>query len=631
MDLPSEPHLKPFYSVNIHERRAAAHVARALPLTVVLITLLAAALGVWRYPLMLLVICAVFNVSMWLFICSVALFGIWGSIGAEGAVAVADKQKDSECEALAKATGSPETRTYDNQQDTVRHAIVLPNYKEDEDMLEETLSSLTEAWGSADFLVVLAMEEREKEASGKAARLLEKFKGHFARITDCYHTSCLMENHMDGSWDYEVPGKASNLKYAVAKTFEFCKSNPDTFNPDNVILTVADADCLFHPAYFTTVAGDYYEKRAKGKQHRWTMWQAPQLPFRNYYLSPIPARVWGYISSVYEFGGVSSLACGGHHMVFSAYSLHLKLGVDGDLWDGDVIAEDHHAYIKAFLYAAWSSALEAKTNEGQGCRPSLQVCPVMLPVKSTSVVSAEGYWQSWVARWHQACRHTQGVAELSYACLAVWDLLCNLPLHMYTTELAYGLVRVVFRPFITHIVPICQASSLGILTLWWIFHHRTVPHCPDRIWLASSDGQVLLCGLAGAWALFWPVAIPMALMAVSNFLFIKVAFLQPAMPGPDPTSKKECWSRWHKEHGGIVEMFGSRSIAACCLIILDIVLFMGPVMVVYGLFAELLGCWNVMLRGNRYEYITAAKATKEAPDYGSIDSNEKPIDAAAAA
>lgn len=32
---------------------------------------------------------------------------------------------------------------------------------------------------------------------------------------------------------------------------------------------------------------------------------------------------------------------------------------------------------------------------------------------------------------------------------------------------------------------------------------RSVPQCPDRIWMASSDGETLLCGLAGAWALTW--------------------------------------------------------------------------------------------------------------------------------
>lgn len=56
------------------------------------------------------------------------------------------------------------------------------------------------------------------------------------------------------------------------------------------------------------------------------------------------------------------IACGsqgGHHMVFSAYSVHMQLAMDAQLWDGDVIAEDHHAYLKGFFYSARQSALEA--------------------------------------------------------------------------------------------------------------------------------------------------------------------------------------------------------------------------------------------------------------------------------
>lgn len=488
-------------------------------------------------------------------------------------------------------------------------------------MLAETCASIREAKGSKDFWVVLAMEESEgAEAHAKAERLKEKFGDSFAKMLATFHPTNLEEKHLDGSSDLEVPGKASNLKWAVKEAHKTAIA--ENLDMEMVVLTVADADCLFHPGYYVKLEDDFHMMRgAPGEQHKWTMWQAPQLPYRNYYPSPVPARAWGYISSLYEFGGVCSINAGGHHMVFSAYSVPMQLAVDAQLWDGDVIAEDHHAYLKCFLYSARASAMEAvaKMQAGEptpGCRPKLRVRPVMLPVKSTSVVSPDGYWDSWVARWHQATRHCQGVAELSYSALATYDLLCTLPLSVYNLHFLSHLFKVVFRPFLIHILPVGQSIALGVLTLYWLLHQRSVPMCPDRIWMASSDGETLLCGLAGAWVLTWPVVIPFTLLALCNYRFISVTFTEPAthlLTGKKPASI------WHGSDGDVPETCASRALTVVLLIILDCAVFIGPVMVVYGLCAEVLGCWNVMLKGNRFKYVTAAKLTSASgQDYGTM-------------
>jgi len=88
-------------------------------------------------------------------------------------------------------------------------------------------------------------------------------------------------------------------------------------------------------------------------------------------------------------------------MVFSGYSMPLQLAASAQSWDGDVIAEDHHAYIKTFFYSLHASALVAASDTdagfwGSGCQPKLQVRPIFLPVKSLPVISSEGYWQNYV-------------------------------------------------------------------------------------------------------------------------------------------------------------------------------------------------------------------------------------------
>jgi len=605
--------LHPFHNANIHERRFAARLVRAVPIGLIVLTSVLVAVGVFKNTTLLLSICAVLNLAQWLFVSSSAMFGILGS----------HRVKETAIAAEAEAILAERSSNSENVVQ-VQHVIVFPNYEEDEAMIADTLRCIQEARGSKDFVVVLGMEEREGESGKTKAENLEKrFETSFRKMFSTYHPKGKHEVHLDGSEDEEVPGKASNLKWAVNRAHERCREELN-LDMENSILTVADADCLFHPLYFAHLTAEFRVMRdAPGEQHRWTMWQAPQLPYRNYYISPAPSRVWGYISSIYEFGGVSSLISGGHHMVFSAYSVHLQLAVDAQLWDGDIIAEDHHAYIKGFFYSVHCSAVQAmqaaKGDGGiaalRGCRPALRVRPVMLPVKSTSVVSAEGYWPTWVARWDQAKRHCQGVSELSYSLLAIWDMLCTLPLSVYNLQFMMQLSKVVLKLFLMHTVSVCQAIALGVLTLYWVLHHRSVPYCPDRIWMASSDGDTLLCGLAGAWALTWPVMIPFALVAIANYRFIRCSFSEPKEESKGSTSL------WHQQDGEIPPTYGSKALTLIGLIIFDCLVLLGPVMVPYGLFAQLVGCWNVLLRGNHFKYVTAAKMLSSGgPDYGTMPS-----------
>ncbi|CAE7450722.1 RMV1 [Symbiodinium necroappetens] len=207
-------------------------------------------------------------------------------------------------------------------------------------MLSQTLTSLAQAHGAHSFHVVLAMEAREGPAGlEKAAQLSRGFSKYFSTLRSTSHPSNLREEHADGSWDPEVPGKASNVKWAVREAHrELLKESVD---PASVILTVADADVVFHPRYFSHLTRDFGAVREHGGGwHEWTIWQAPQLPFRNYYASPACSRVWAYVASIWECGGVAGLSFGSEHFAFSTYSLPLLLAVEAEAHEGDVIAED---------------------------------------------------------------------------------------------------------------------------------------------------------------------------------------------------------------------------------------------------------------------------------------------------
>lgn len=608
----------PFYKANIHEHRIAAYLARALPLITFVTTVGLILLGLFRHTVLLLFITASLNVAMWLWIVSTACAGIWGSFAVQSMLQSVEDDVNHQS-STEGSSSSPES------QDEVQHIIVIPNYKEDEAMLDETLQSLSEAKGSKRFVVVLAMEARESEARDKAERLKEKYSGSFAKVSATFHPSTLEEVHADGSRNAEVPGKASNCKFAVAQVCKDVSMDTDCVHESSV-LTVADADVFLHPYYFEYISKEFAMLRAAGDdQHKWSLWQSPQLPWRNFYECPVVSRAWGYVSAMWEFGGVSELSLGGHHMVFSAYSLPLQLAEAAQCWDGDIIAEDHHSYMKSFYYGAYMSKKEISAEKKSqitlwpSVHSPVRVLPVMLPAKSTSVNSSDGYWATWQERWSQATRHTQGVAEISYALLTTWDLLCTLSFSDLSFSFILKLIKVVMKPVMMHLTSTLQAIALAVLTLYWIFSGRSIPMCPKELSVLDPGyrGQYLLCGLAGAWVLTWPVVIPFFLLMLANYRFIEVAFLAPARKGSSR-------SLWHSSDGGVKAWCGSAKLATCATIVIDCAIFLAPIMAVYGVLAEILAYWNVCMRGNVFTYVTASKSLAGKSEYGSMDTAKEP-------
>eukprot|EP00747_Dinoflagellata_sp_TGD_P162026 gnl/TRDRNA2_/TRDRNA2_179172_c0_seq1.p1 gnl/TRDRNA2_/TRDRNA2_179172_c0~~gnl/TRDRNA2_/TRDRNA2_179172_c0_seq1.p1 ORF type:complete len:633 (-),score=86.58 gnl/TRDRNA2_/TRDRNA2_179172_c0_seq1:45-1943(-) len=620
----AEKGLYPFHRANIHERRWAAIAARSVPLLMFVCTVVLLLVGLFHVWL-LLWLCAVLNLTMWLWTVATAISGVHCSTHIMAALQETDKVLLDESQACSPANEAAKSKTdieSASASASTVHLIVFPNYKEDEETLSDTLESLSQAEGAKQFRVVLATEAREgAEGAKKAERLVERFSNSFAWLNISVHPEALVETHLDDSSDAEVPGKASNLKFAVSYGCDLCRKEGFS-DATGIVLTVADADCLFHPKYFEYVGAEYAAlRKAPGGQHDRTMWQAGQMPFRNYASSPLPSRSWGYIATLYEFAGVSALSRGGTHMVFSSYSMPLKLAMDAQPWDGDVIAEDHHCFLKCFYYSIYASAQRAlEDDQGEASPDLLQVRPVMLPVKSTSVVSSRGYWQTWIERWHQASRHSQGVAELSYAMLAAYDTLASLPWRLWNFRMIFSMLRLFTKIIFMHVLPVLQAVALATLTIFWLAKGRDVPQCPERIYVAWGDqkGDLLICGLAGAWCLVWPFAIPMFMFGLANYCIFVVCNLQPAEA---VASKKEAKkSLWHGSDGDLKPTCGSKRLTLFSVTAIDCMFLMAPTMVLYGFLPMLLAYIKVLIWGNMTSYVVASKAMSTTT-YGTM-SNE---------
>lgn len=377
-----------------------------------------------------------------------------------------------------------------------------------------------------------------------------------------------------------------------------------------VMLTVADADCLFHPHYFYCIEQEVHKLEMEGHgEHMWTAFQAPQLPFRNFNNIPVVSRIWAYVASMYEVGGCASLVFGGSHMLFSTYTLPLELAHNADPWDGDVVAEDHHCFLKCFFYSLYASLQDASD-----VNPLFSMRTVDLPVKATSVLSLEGYWESNVARWQQARRHAQGVSELSYALLAAWRWLRYCPWYMHTAGNFFQMCKVVSRIVTVHLLPVYQIVPVTILCVDWFTHKRQIPMCPDRVWLVDArKGENLLCGMAGAWALVWPIIIPYALVVVANFTYIYNVFMIPVKK-----SKLSLWHAAYSSDGHASEKDHWQKVALFVRVGLDCSIFTGPVMLVCGFMAEVLAMVKLVVSGNHIKYVSASKGLS----YGTMNTQD---------
>lgn len=286
-------------------------------------------------------------------------------------------------------------------------------------------------------------------------------------------------------------------------------------------------------------------------------------------------------------------------MFFSSYTLPLQLAMNAGLWSGDVVAEDHHIYLKCFFYSIRSQLMR-----GVGAHPLLNLVSVPLPIKSTAVISPDGYWRTCVDRFHQAKRHAQGISELEYAFLALGTLLCRVPLCAYSLEAVWRLVKTVGRLLCLHVLPVLQSVTFAIVSLWWLFNNQTIPGCPDRIWLSNFDNpNHILCGLAGAWALSWPILIPLAMLMVANLMAIWSWFVA-GRQAEEPNRPI-----WEREDGGVKPLCGSKFLTLLKLVLIDCGLLIMPVMAVYGMVPMCCAYVSTCVWGNRIEYVTASKAS----------------------
>ncbi|ORY70994.1 glycosyl transferase family group 2-domain-containing protein [Pseudomassariella vexata] len=266
----------------------------------------------------------------------------------------------------------------------ILHAIIIPNYKEDIDMLRETLEVLaSHPRAQTNYDVYLAMEQREPNVAFKAMSLISEFVTKFHFIVFTLHPSGIPG---------EAAGKGSNVAWAARKLSE----RYPTESRKDVLVTGIDADSHLSSDYFALVTSMHL---AHPETSSTTLYSAPIIFDRNAHSVPAIVRV---ADILWCAGGISGLYGGSTiSPPTSVYSLSLELVDRVGGWDCDMeaVGEDLHMYLKCFF--ALNGNLTTRT--------------ILSPVSQSNVTAGGGIIPDMLARYKQAQRHMWGALDSGFA------------------------------------------------------------------------------------------------------------------------------------------------------------------------------------------------------------------------
>jgi hypothetical protein len=265
--------------------------------------------------------------------------------------------------------------------DRIRHLVFLPTYKEEAGVIRDTLERIaTSSYPADKVMIVLAGEERDRERFERNVKELEpEFSKRFLRFFTTVHPKDLPD---------EIPGKGSNLNWSghqvLPKVLEMGLS------PDDVIVSSFDVDTIIHPQYFSCLSYLYLTVPDPTR----SSYQPVPLYNNNLWESPAAVRVAMFGTT---FWLMTELSRPERMMTFSSHSMSLRMLIDVDFWQKDIVSEDSRIFLQALM-----------KYHGE-----YRVTPMYLPVSMDTVMTGS-YWQALVALYKQLRRWAWGVENFPY-------------------------------------------------------------------------------------------------------------------------------------------------------------------------------------------------------------------------
>lgn len=269
----------------------------------------------------------------------------------------------------------------------IYHAAFVATYKEGLAILRSTFQAIADSdYPLKKIIVVLAIEERDKENAVKNARaLLKEFAGKFADILVTCHP---------GNIEGEVKGKGGNITWAAREFKKYLDKRKIAY--EDVMVTTLDADNRVDKRYFAELT---YRFLSHENPYQ-TSFQPIPMYFNNIWEAPLPSRLlahgtmfWVLIESTRPW----------RLRNFSAHSQSMKSLVDIDFWSTKTIVEDGHQYWRSYFHY----------------NGDYSVTPIFTPIYQDAIVAGT-FLESVQELYLQRRRWTWGVSDIPYIVENCW-------------------------------------------------------------------------------------------------------------------------------------------------------------------------------------------------------------------
>ena len=264
----------------------------------------------------------------------------------------------------------------------VRHVVILPFYKEGQEVVESCIQSLLNtSYDKNKFIIVLGYEERVgDEARDVAEKVLEKYKDSFGEFIITEHPQ---------NTPGEMPGKGSNISY-MAEEVRTCVLDPLGLSYEEILVSAFDIDTVVYPQYFLCLTWNFLTCE---NPHR-TSFQPVPLYNNNIWEAPSLSRVMAMTSTFWQMiqqERPEKLA------TFSSHSVMFKSLYEIGYWQKNMVSEDSRIFWNLFL-----------AHDGD-----YTVVPIAYPVSMDANLD-RSYWQTTKNVYKQHLRWSWGVENIPY-------------------------------------------------------------------------------------------------------------------------------------------------------------------------------------------------------------------------
>lgn len=259
-------------------------------------------------------------------------------------------------------------------------------------------------------------------------------------------------------------------------------------------------------------------------------------------------------------------------------------------------------FCKCFFAALWESV-----RLGKPAVSKVRLRPIYLPAEGF-LVEADGYFASIKARFHQARRHCQGVAELSYVVYQYINLMCAKGISEIPSKTHAQICGIMLKMGTVHIVNSVQAMFVTLslcVTLCglacWFWQNGLHTLLTRDVWSVIYDlsGATSTTGAARVafFATFGPLPPVAFLCSATSFIVLKDVFEGRYKKGP-------C----NREVPGTCKPYTFlQSLRLFLGLNTDMGLGAQPVVVIYGFVPEAMASWSLFWYGSKFDYIVAEK------------------------